>query len=119
MTYILYNEKAGNGNSKAYVKKLYSSTADAKLVDMQTVKNYEDIFNRLDSDDKIIICGGDGTLNRFANDVANIPLKNDIFYYAVGSGNDFARDLGKEKISLPELPYQRVFKEFAYGYRKR
>ena len=63
--------------------------------------NYSEFFPSLNADDKVIICGGDGTLNRFVNDTRDIAITNDILYYAAGSGNDFLRDLGKEKGTAP------------------
>ena len=44
----------------------------------------------------MIIAGGDGTLNRFVNDTEGLSIPNDILYYAIGSGNDFLKDLNKE-----------------------
>ena len=41
------------------------------------------------------------TLNRFVNDTCDIEYGADIFYFASGSGNDFIRDLGKEKGTEP------------------
>lgn len=43
---------------------------------------------------KILLVGGDGTLNRFINDTDGLNLK-DIWYYAAGSGNDFWHDIGR------------------------
>ncbi len=43
----------------------------------------------LGADDKLVICGGDGTLNRFINDFDLSCISNEIYYYATGSGNDF------------------------------
>ena len=63
---------------------------------MTTLKSYDEFFASLTSDDKIILSGGDGTINRFVNDTAHIEIKNDIYYYASGTGNDFLRDLEKE-----------------------
>lgn len=42
---------------------------------------------------KIIIAGGDGTLNRFVNIVDCDTLKNEVYLYAAGNGNDFFNDL--------------------------
>ena len=43
-----------------------------------------------------MICGGDGTLNRFINESEGYPYENPLFFYPTGSGNDFMRDLGKD-----------------------
>ena len=58
------------------------------------IKNvdYKSFFSKLSSDDKVIIAGGDGTLNRFINDTEGIKFENEILYYPIGTGNDFAHD---------------------------
>lgn len=48
------------------------------------------------SEEPIVICGGDGTLNRFINDEAAGKPACPLYYYAIGTGNDFLTDLGKE-----------------------
>lgn len=94
MTYILYNPLAGNGEGKSVAEMLEVVTHDeVNLVDMTKITNYG-AFLSDKSNDSIIICGGDGTLNHFINDTATLELKNDIFYFAAGNGNDFLRDLG-------------------------
>jgi diacylglycerol kinase family enzyme len=55
--------------------------------------NYANIFAEVAPEDKIVICGGDGTLNHFVNETAEISFENSVFYYATGTGNDFLRDI--------------------------
>lgn len=102
--YILFNPLAGNGN---YVEKLASLKSHLKgeCVEFNVTKldGYADILTKLDSDDEIILCGGDGTLNRFVNAVEVDEIKNDILYYACGSGNDFLNDIGN---NLGEAPFK-------------
>ena len=50
-------------------------------------------MSSLEGDDSIIICGGDGTLNRFVNAIYDLNTDKEILYYAAGSGNDFLRDI--------------------------
>ncbi len=82
---------------------------EAELVfcDMTQIADYSAFFAKLFEEDKIILAGGDGTLNRFVNDTDGLSIPNEIYYYATGSGNDFLHDLGKEKGSAPILitPY--------------
>lgn len=102
MTYALYNPFAGNQTCEEQSKKLreFYSPDELKFRSMADI-NYSEFFPSLNADDKVIICGGDGTLNRFVNDTRDIAITNDILYYAAGSGNDFLRDLGKEKGTAP------------------
>lgn len=102
MTYALYNAFAGNQTCEEQSKKLreFYSPDELEFRSMADI-NYSEFFPSLNADDKVIICGGDGTLNRFVNDTRDIAITNDILYYAAGSGNDFLRDLGKEKGTAP------------------
>lgn len=102
MTYALYNPFAGNQTCEEQSKKLreFYSPDELEFRSMADI-SYSEFFPSLNADDKVIICGGDGTLNRFVNDTRDIAITNDILYYAAGSGNDFLRDLGKEKGTAP------------------
>lgn len=109
--YVLFNPIAGNHTGEAEAKKLADCDAlkKAELVfcDMTQIADYSAFFAKLSEEDKIILAGGDGTLNRFVNDTNGLSIPNEIYYYATGSGNDFLHDLGKEKGSAPILitPY--------------
>jgi diacylglycerol kinase family enzyme len=61
--------------------------------DVQTI-DYKTFLAPLTENDTIILCGGDGTLNHFANDSEGIDVPCEILYYPSGSGNDFAHDIG-------------------------
>lgn len=99
---ILYNPKAGNGNAASDAQKLTEIYGDdAKLLDITKIENYSDLFADYGENDTIILCGGDGTINRFVNDTENIDCPCQIFYYALGTGNDFLNDLGKTKDGKP------------------
>lgn len=102
MTYIIYNPNAGNGKCKADVDKLHDMYPDAEFCDMTKITSYKEFLETVGSNDDLIICGGDGTLNRFVNDIGDTDIKCKIYYYAVGSGNDFAKDIGKERTQKPD-----------------
>ena len=63
----------------------------------------------MENGDFIVIAGGDGTLNNFVNKTEGIAYKGEIYYFANGSGNDFARELGYKKGSNP-FPVSEYFK---------
>jgi diacylglycerol kinase family enzyme len=63
----------------------------SSVVSMTDIKSYADFFAGKD-DVSVILCGGDGTLNRFLNEIGDIKLGS-VYYMASGSGNDFLRDL--------------------------
>lgn len=98
MIYALFNPLAGNQTCEEQSKKLCKIYGNDELkFQSMTDVNYTEFFSSLGGGDKVIICGGDGTLNRFVNDTRDIDITNDILYFAAGSGNDFLRDIGKEK----------------------
>lgn len=103
--YILYNPIAGNERGDGVAKKLGSLYIgyDVEYLDILKIENFENFFSSIDTEDDVIICGGDGTLNRFINRINGIGVKNRIFYYSAGSGNDFLNDLEKPFGSEPFL----------------
>ncbi len=95
--YIFYNPLAGHGKGKDAVESVKEFVKDEIVVcDMTRSDTYEEHLFSMKEDDYMILCGGDGTLNRFINLTEDINIKNDILYYPTGSGNDFAYDLGKK-----------------------
>ncbi len=96
-TYVLYNPKAGNAEKfkESFEKlKAHLQDKDVEYKDVTAIKDYKELFNSVGNSD-IYICGGDGTLNHFVNDIADIVYSNDIYYYAAGTGNDFLNDVAK------------------------
>lgn len=96
-TYILYNPLAGKGG-KAIEERLRRHMPEGDLIlrDMTKIGDYADFFAGTDATDNVVICGGDGTVNRFVNDIDGLDIPCDILYYAAGSGNDFLKDLDRD-----------------------
>lgn len=92
---ILYNPLAGNGSGYKVSKHLKRILKGNELdfQDFTKIVDYEDFFRNLPIHNRIVICGGDGTLNRFVNYSHGANIQNDIFYCPGGSGNDFMKDL--------------------------
>lgn len=90
---VLYNPYSKNNHGEEEARKLDKIMANCNLtyVFMPAVKDYKEFFK--EHTDDIILCGGDGTLNIFINETKNIPYKNNIWYFAAGSGNDFKGDV--------------------------
>ena len=93
--HVLYNPIAGSGKAEQALQKLGEKFGGENLarISVLEVENYADLFSAIPEGDKVVLCGGDGTLNRFANAVRNVELKHEIYYFACGSGNDFLRDI--------------------------
>lgn len=100
--YVLYNPLAGNdrGGEDAKLLELVMDE-ELEFFDMTRITNYTALLSGLQADDFIIISGGDGTLNRFINDTADLNIPNDILYFPSGTGNDFAKEMGKESLCAP------------------
>ncbi len=100
--YVLYNKKAGMTGEYENIS-LLEMVFDTKLtqIDIARVRDYHVFFHGLESDDFVIIAGGDGTLNRFANDTVGIDIPCELLYFPNGTGNDFAKELGHQKECNP------------------
>ena len=99
MTYVLFNPKAGNNTAEKKAEEL-KTVLKGKQLDFKDITKISDMaafVKLLSKDDDIVLCGGDGMLNRFANDVYGVELKNDVYLYPAGTGNDFYNDVcGKD-----------------------
>ena len=106
-TTVLYNNKSNNGKGGGTARKVGEVWKDKDLVfvDVLSIGDYKEFFSKLEPDDEICICGGDGTLNHFVNDAAaaGYDYANKIYVYPTGTGNDFLNDLGKTVEDAPVL----------------
>lgn len=105
--YVLYNPIAGNGSGRLQAKRLAERFGGDNLVlcDVREIENHADFFAQLDQALDVIVCGGDGTLNRFVNDIRGLKIENPLYYFACGSGNDFLRDVEHDKGLVSLAPY--------------
>ena len=102
---ILFNPHAGNEHGveeAAALEERLKKDGEVKSDNIVFIPAYPDYFASLDPDETLVICGGDGTVNRFVNECGELP-ENDISFYAAGTGNDFANDLGIKKGEIVEL----------------
>ena len=114
MKYYLYNPFANNG-IKSHIPE------GANLIDASKT-DYPEFFAKLKDDDEVVLIGGDGTINYLINHVDTSKLKNNVYLYGNGTGNDFLNDIneepGKEILLNPylvNLPVARVNgKEYKY-----
>ena len=92
---ILFNPLSGNKSAKSEVYKLDDILAnnDLNYVEMTPDFDYKSFMNKVAADERVVLCGGDGTINRFINEVDESDLKKPVFYFPLGSGNDFNRDI--------------------------
>lgn len=100
-TTILYNPLSGEGDTLLKAQELTVIDTDGlfNFLDVTSNIDYSELFLGHTEGDRIILLGGDGTLNRFANAVYGLNTDASILFYPCGSGNDFARDVGYKRES--------------------
>lgn len=124
MKYILFNSLANNNQGKTIANKYAEKGKDAILKDVVEL-NYQAFFSSLKEDDEITIIGGDGTLNRFVNELQEKKLVCNAHFVPAGTGNDFYHDIAKseeEKVhinaylnNLPVVTVKGISKKFING----
>ncbi len=95
MIYVFMNPLSNNnkGETKANEVSKFFEGEEIKFVDVRAAGNSLDFLNKLSEQDIIVIAGGDGTLQHFVNDIYGNEIKQKIYLFASGSGNDFAHDV--------------------------
>lgn len=95
MKYVLYNPLANNKRGRQNASTIMQLDKDAEYIfrDITAIDDIGAFLEEAKSEDDIIISGGDGTLNVFINQIGDRELKNDVYYYPSGSGNDFMHDV--------------------------
>lgn len=98
MVHILYNPKSNCGFDTQVMlddaTKCFEQSKCVSLFDIADLKAY---FEKLPSDDEVMLVGGDGTLNVALNKLRDVEIKNNLYLYKGGSGNDFLRDVCADK----------------------
>ena len=99
--YVLYNPLSANNNGKKRAENLKEILNNKELYfyDITQIKDYSKFFEENVKDTNIIICGGDGTINKFINNNEGIESKYNIYYYPTGTGNDFSNDVKDNELN--------------------
>ncbi len=102
--YILFNPSAGGGTAEEKAREYATRVGAENSVYNVKEVDFKTMFT--DSEADIVLFGGDGTINRFVNDTAGLNLKNRIFIFSLGTGNDFMNDLevtgGDDPVEITE-----------------
>ncbi|MBQ8881961.1 MAG: diacylglycerol kinase family protein [Clostridia bacterium] len=91
---VLYNPKSNNGQGETEAR-----TVETKLngefyyQNALEIPSHKEFINSIASDETVVLVGGDGTINYFANALYGTEIKPEILYYPIGTGNDFMRDI--------------------------
>ena len=123
MNYLAYNKQAGQVTDEKLqeiVKKFEDKFPNIELVD-KSVIGLEGLNEKLTDDDNVLLIGGDGTVNVFANEWHSVKVKGHWYIYSAGTGNDFLTDieakdgfseLNKYMDNLPQVTANGVTKYF-------
>ena len=105
MYFILYNPLAGNGHGYDRALHLREMLKDQELMfrDIREVKHFRTFLSGIGDSGSLVLAGGDGTLNKFINFTEGMLYPRNLFYYAVGCGNDFCKDVHHQKNTLIPL----------------
>ena len=109
MTYILYNPQANGGEGKKSLADVTAAIGDrhARAIDITSLAA-GDFLADLPGDDRVILCGGDGTIHRLVNDLAGRVPAARVEVWRFGTGNDFVRDVAEpSQESVPLNDYIR------------
>ena len=101
--YILYNKLAGHGKTFEDVSEFSKEFDSPVVIDVTAEDGYTRFFNSVEDSDDVIVCGGDGTLNHFVNQIKDKNFNSRVFYHAIGSGNDFLRDIDESFPRIVEI----------------
>lgn len=107
MVYILYNPLAHSGHAEEDILPVKQKYENVPYEMKNLVETDVPAFlDTLSPDDTVVLCGGDGTLTRFARNVMNRRLPCEFFFAQAGTGNDFMRDV-KDAVVDGLLPLNR------------
>ena len=97
MIYILHNPKAGGGRHPVDDSRIMAhfpeNGAAYEVKSVLDIPSYPEFFDGLQPEDTVVLAGGDGTLNYLANAVEDRSIRQKVYLYKAGSGNDFLHDI--------------------------
>lgn len=94
MTHILYNPLANGGNGCEGLDDVIAAfEGEEQNVQDITRLDTRPFLMSLPETDKVILCGGDGTINHLINDLCDELPGVPVYIWKFGTGNDFWRDV--------------------------
>lgn len=94
MLFVLVNPLALSGKAEGKVEEAVRNFKNAEYKKLSLIDlDVKEIVRNAKPEDNIVIIGGDGTLNRFANDTADMEFNCPVYLYKSGTGNDFMKDV--------------------------
>ncbi len=89
------NKGRGPENARK-IEKIIPQGTDISYVDITKIDDVEGYIKTIPEDAKLVLTGGDGTLNRTVNALYDLDFRRELLFFPAGSGNDFIRDLQKK-----------------------
>lgn len=97
INHLLYNPFAGGGTGEERAKTIAERLeGEVRFTDITDITDYKAFLSSCEGE-KLILCGGDGTLNRFANEIYGLNLNCELYFAAAGTGNDFLKEVADRK----------------------
>ncbi len=99
MVHILYNpiSNCGKDFEQTLLKaKAHFKTDEVVAKNILEIEDAKSYLENLDDTDKVVLVGGDGTLSITCNKLRGAKLKNEIYLFSAGTGNDFMREVCKD-----------------------
>lgn len=119
MTYIFYSKNAAHGRGMQQALALSKTIEGGAQI--RALENFRlvDLFSVVEKEDRVILLGGDGTINHLINSPTMYPCSRNLFYAPGGSGNDFYRDVRESERSdiFPLTPYLQKLPTVKFGDR--
>jgi len=123
MDILLYNPLSRNGKNQKFIKKitekLKKSGNEVVSYSILSIDNVNEFLESTNINDRIIIVGGDGTINRLANRIYDLEIKNELFMLQAGTGNDFIRSLKTKKWIVPINEHIKKLPKVSFNDQKR
>lgn len=94
MTHVLYNSASDNGKGYENALEVRNRVSgDLVFDDVLKISDMKSFLKDIPENEDIVLTGGDGSLNYFANDVGDEEIPNNVYYFPTGTGNDFMKDV--------------------------
>ena len=96
MIHVLFNSFAGAHYGEEKLENKMKEFFPGETILLSNTVSIEDkrsYISMIKADDKLVVVGGDGTLNHFVNAIEDKEYDFPIYCYAAGTGNDFINDV--------------------------
>lgn len=123
MDILLYNPLSRNGKDEGFITKIIADLEKTgrtvKSHSLLSITDVDLFIADCKPDDRVIIVGGDGTMNHLANRIYGMKIKQEIYMYRAGTGNDFVRSLRVKDKLVPIRKYIERLPIAHYGNETR